>query len=373
MKHLLIACASVALLASARVAAAEQPPAPLTRDAVVATDLLPATVKANVRALAAASDASRTEPQRLARAQSLVLAGRASGDPRTLGYAEAMLQGLPDSDDVLVLRATIEQSRHRFAQAQALLDRVLVRTPLHPQALLTRATVSTVTGAYPAAREDCARLARVHGDVALLCAAQVAAVTGGEARAAQLVQAALGRVQGDLRSWALALQGQLSEQAGENAAAERAYRAVLEIGEDLTTRLALADVVLALGRAQDALAVLQAAPPADGVLLRRWRAAPDAALAAQLARRIEAAQLRGELLHARDAAQFALAQGRTSDALRLAQENWQSQREPADLRLLALAGQAAKDQAVIDAVRAWRDRTGLRDAQVDAILKEVRS
>ena len=65
------------------------------------------------------------------------------------------------------------------------------------------------------------------------------------------------------------------------------------------------------------------------------------ALQTQLVDRFAAAQARGELLHAREAALFALELGDSVTALKLARQNWNDQREPADLRLLASAARAA--------------------------------
>jgi hypothetical protein len=137
----------------------------------------------------------------------------------------------------------------------------------------------------------------------------------------------------------------------------------------LSTRLALADVLLqqhAFGAVDDLLA---AAPPADGVLLRRWlsataqgRAAND--LQAQLAQRFGDSDQRGELLHAREAALFALARGEHDRALRWARQNWQVQREPADLIVLVRAARAARDRAAEREASEWAKRTGLEDVRV---------
>jgi tetratricopeptide (TPR) repeat protein len=340
------------------------------RDEVVARSLLPRAVKKNVAALSGATRS--TQQERLDRARELLRAGRISGDPRTLGYAEAMLAGLADDDEVLVLRATIEQSRHRFSQARALLDRVLVRSA-HPQALLTRATIATVSGDYADAASDCAALRPLHSEAAALCSANVGAVSGEAQRAEQIVAILVRRTDGELQAWALALQGQLAEQRGDATAAAAAYRAALALGEDLTTRLALADLLLARGQVDQASVLLRDAPAADGVLLRRWLATragggADPALEAQLTQRFGDAAARGELLHAREAARFALARGDAAAALRMARDNWRVQREPGDLIVLAHAAHAARDRAARSEVEAWLQRTGLTDVRVRRAL-----
>jgi hypothetical protein len=369
--------------AFAQVTFAQVTPA---RDTIVATQLLPRSVKASLRKQA--NDAL-TPAQRLAQAQRMIEAGRASGDPRTLGYAEALLAPWPaDSADAplqaLVLRATIEGSRHRFEAARQLLDRVLAREPAHAQALLTRATIGQVTGDYAAARADCMALRAFSADVAAICNAGVDALTGHNERALGMLAIAIERTSKDqnnrgLHGWALALQAQLFEARGEARAADTAYRAALASADDLVTRLAYVDLLLARQQIAAAAELLQDAPETDGVLLRQWLIAraqgSDAAgsLAERLQARIAAATARGALVHAREAALFALERGDAAEALQRAQENWRAQREPADLWLLARAARAAGDGAALEQARAWTQRTGLVDARIARALQgEVR-
>jgi hypothetical protein len=364
MRHVAPILALLAALASAAHAA----PA---RGDVVARNLLPRAAKHAVALLAARADES--QGARLQRARSLLQAGRADGDPRTLGLAEATLAGATDDDEVHVLRATIDQSRHRFDSARALLDGVLARQPSHPQALLGRATIFTVTGDYRAAAADCRALRAVHVDAGAICEAQVDAVSGGQRQAAQVLAAAERRTDGALLAWTLALQGQLAEQRGDPRGAIAAYRASLRHADELSTRLALADVLLAECAFAALDALLADAPPADGVLLRRLLSAraqgrPADEVQAQLEQRFAAAERRGELQHAREAALFALANGDRRRALAWARQNWRAQREPADLLVLARAARAARDQATEDEAAEWVRRTGLVDSRVERAL-----
>src|ERR1700729_1467972 len=81
-------------------------------------------------------------------AQFYIQQSRLSGDLRYLGYAEAVLAPWvnqnPPVPDVLVLQATLQQSRHEFTASLATLERALTARPDHPQALLVRATVLRV-------------------------------------------------------------------------------------------------------------------------------------------------------------------------------------------------------------------------------------
>ena len=372
------------LAASTPVLGAEAPRTP-SRDEVVETQLLPRAVKQSVQRLGrAAPDASKQSielppAQRIDTARRLIQAGRASGDPRTLGYAETVLAGLPETGptgvEALVLRATIEQSRHRFDAARALLDRALEQAPTHVQARLTRATIAYVRGDIEAARADCDALREPAPTASVICRAIGDSLSGHNERA---LKALASVTDPSLRGWALSLAGEIHEQQGALDAAVRAYSASLALGDDLYTTVALVDALIAQKHWPRAEALLAPLPATDAVLLRRWSVARrqqrDATvLQAQLADRFAAAQARNELLHAREAALFALEQGDSVTALRLARRNWSDQREPADLRLLALAARATNDAAALDEVRNWLARTGLRDARVERVLNPGKS
>jgi hypothetical protein len=88
---------------------------------------------------------------------------RESGDPRFAGLALAALRAWPDAnaapDDVLLLRATLEQYLHEFDAAVAHL-RVLLARPgseRQAQAWLTLATVLRVQGRYAESDDACRR------------------------------------------------------------------------------------------------------------------------------------------------------------------------------------------------------------------------
>jgi tetratricopeptide (TPR) repeat protein len=379
----------VALCAGGVASAAPLPAIEPAAGDVVATQLLPHSLKQSLKKAAAPADAAPADlRQRLIAAQRMIEVGRANGDPRTLGYAESLLApwpaDAPDAPlDAVVLHATIAQSRHAFARAGALLDRVLDRTrpgdPAYAQALLTRATVNQVTGRLDAARTDCQRLVPIARDVAAICAASVGAVAGDTRGAVAMLRVAISRTSGPVRAWALAVLAQAHEQRGETALAAAAYRDALAAGDDLVTRLAYADFLLAAGLPADASRSLADVPETDGVVLRKWRAAralrtADAADVEQRLRtRLGDARQRGDgsdLLHARDWSQFELELGDGAEAMRLARANWRDQREPADALVLARAGVAAGDVEAVEEVRAWIATTRLQDVRLVAALGE---
>jgi tetratricopeptide (TPR) repeat protein len=379
-----------ALMASGLAAGAVLPSAVPQSDEIVATQLLPRALKDSLRRLATAAPAADLA-QSLAAARRMIEVGRANGDPRTLGYAEALLAPWPADAietpvDAIVLHATIAQSRHAFTRARTLLDRVLERSkpgaPAFAQALLTRATVSQVTGELEPARVDCERLLPFARDVAAICVASVDMLAGRTDAAIALLKVAATRTSDGVRAWALGALAQAYELRGQRGAAASAYQAALAAGDDLVTRLAYADFLLADGSGATAANLLRDAPPTDGVVLRQWRSArlqqqADATtLEERLRTRLADARQRGDgsdLLHARDWAQFELERGNTSEALRLAQANWRDQREPADLLILARAAKAAGDAKMFAEVRSWIARTKLQDVRLSEVLQEAHS
>lgn len=128
----------------------------------------------------ALAQSPRDLPRALRLARLDIQLSRERSDPRYLGHAQAALAPwwsleLPPVD-VLVLRATIEQSLHDFEAA--LLDLAVRAAPDHAQAWLTRA-VLTVRGRYAEARESCAHLVPLASNlVVTVCQTGVDSVTG---------------------------------------------------------------------------------------------------------------------------------------------------------------------------------------------------
>jgi predicted Zn-dependent protease len=114
----------------------------------------------------------------LGTARAYLQLGRAAGDPRFTGYAQAaLLPWLQDSnppEPVLVLQATALQNQHKFAAALSLLDRAMRLDPNDPQVWLTRATIFSLRNDLVNARNACARLTRTADTlVALTCLAEI--------------------------------------------------------------------------------------------------------------------------------------------------------------------------------------------------------
>jgi tetratricopeptide (TPR) repeat protein len=290
-------------------------------------------------------------------AQFYISRARATGDLRFLGYAEAILAPWMSRPDVptqiMVLHATILQSRHLFAASLAELDRALARTPNDAQAWLTRATILRVLGRYAEAEASCGHLAPAADPaVTTLCLEGVRGLTGqlqpAYAAILALPQQALPP---EARAWRYSELGEMAERLGDDRAAEHWLREGLVVApEDFYMRAACADVLLRQGRAQQTLQLLAGYESMEPMLLRiaiahrMLRDAAGAHAAALLASAFSVEQQRGDAVHRREQARFLLdVSWQPGAALLAAQENWQVQREPEDALILLRAAQAAQE------------------------------
>jgi tetratricopeptide (TPR) repeat protein len=304
---------------------------------------------------------------------------RRDGDPRFLGYAEGVLQpwwreAAPPAP-VLLLRATLLQSRHRFREALGDLDALLAIQPDDAQALLTHATVLRVQGRYAEAARSCDQLAGIADDfVTALCTESIRSLRGGLREAASALDAIADRSVGQspgVRAWYRAERAEMAERLGDDVDALRRYRAALaDDTGDPQLRAAAADLLLRISRPREALDVTGPDPTADALKLRaaiasRALGRPRAELEAALADAYAASHRRDEDVHLREEARFALEiVGDAPRALALAQQNWSVQREPADARLLLLAARAAGRRDAAQPAIDWRRDSRLQDARL---------
>ncbi|HEY0341501.1 MAG TPA: tetratricopeptide repeat protein, partial [Steroidobacteraceae bacterium] len=159
-------------------------------------------------------------------AQFYITRSRATGDLRFLGYAEATLTPWlgqsPVAPAVLVLHATLLQSRHSFNAALEELDRALATQPDNSQAWLTRATVLRVLGRYDEALSSCSHLAGA-ADVAVttLCRESLRSLTGHLESAYATVRALASQSLPDaVCAWRYSELGEMAERLGRDTEAE---------------------------------------------------------------------------------------------------------------------------------------------------------
>lgn len=348
-----------------------------------------------LRALRVQQRALAQDPQNLALAaqfaRAAITLGRAEADPRYFGYAEAALkpwaaEAAPPAEARL-LRATLRQQRHDFAGALADLDALLAADAGNAQARLTRALVLMVQGRPAEALRDCAGLVgRSSVVTAATCLAEARSLDGHAEIARQTLEAALASaaaLPAGERLWALTTAAELAERRGDAAAADAHFRAALALmdrsGErDPYLLSARADFLLAQGRAAEVIPLLADSTRIDNALLRLAlaEAATGDARADEhrqlLQARFDETRQRGDTVHLREEAMFELKLRHDPlRALELAQQNWQSQREPTDARVLLEAALAAQRAAAAQPVLDWLRATGIEDPALRSLAARL--
>lgn len=389
--HLAVGAAVLALGCEGRAPASERVPFTPASDAVV-LERVPATAgdarareRASLRRALAGNPAQLERASRLARLD--IEEARERGDPRYLGRAQAALAPWWDSPSpppgVRLLRATLLQARHDFTAALADLDAVVSEEPHNAQAWLTRAVVLGVRGEHDEAARSCAPLDALAGPLtAAVCQAQVKSLSGHSREAYALLADALARgtASPEAEAWALSTLAEAAARAGDTGRAEKLFvRALALDPRDAYTRAAYADLLLDLGRPREVSALVREHTADDNQLLRHVLAqtalgSPEApVLAAELAERYAASRLRGDGLHAREEARFALHVERSPDrALGLARAAWDAQREPWDARLLLEAALAAGKPEAARPVLDFLQARGCEDPGLVALAERAR-
>jgi tetratricopeptide (TPR) repeat protein len=350
---------------------------------------VPAKEEAVLAELSAGTRHADVSARRLARgrvdvaiplAQFYIQQSRLSGDLRFLGYAEAVLapwmKQSPPIPDVLVLQATLQQSRHEFSASLATLDRTLGARPADPQALLIRATVLRVLGRYAEAGAACGQFSRlVEPRLAALCIQGLRGMSGHlESAYASLSRLSTQGWLNSEKSWLYSELGEMAVRLGRNDEAERWFQQDLRLAPtDFYARAAYADLMLRQGRPRDALSLLQDLESHEPLLLRiaiAQRQLHDPALE-QSSARLRAAFAtelqRGEAVHRREQARFLLeVEDRPDSSLAAALENWSVQREPDDVLVLVQAASAAGKPGAAAPAIGFVHAQGQSDTRIDA-------
>ena len=363
------------------------------RDAIV-LERLPDVLDSRVRELRNMHVALGADPHNRALATKVAGAdidrARALGDPRYLGRAEAALAPWPPGPhapaDVMLLRAVILQSNHDFAGSLSALAQVLREQPGNGQAWLTRASVRQAQADYPGALADCGQVATlVLGLAPDTCTASAMALTGHAPLALRAVTASLTvNAQEAARAravalWALTLAAETADRLDDPSAESRFNAALAVDGRDPYLLAAWSDWLLDHGRPAEVVSLLADRTRIDPLLLRlalaeqALGASATAGHVADLRSRFEASRLRGDTVHRREEARFALGlQHDPARALGLARANWEVQREPADARILLEASIAARAPGAAAPVLAWLADHHVEDVRLAGLAEQVK-
>jgi len=139
-------------------------------------------------------------------------------------------------------------------------------------------------------------------------------------------------------------------------------------------------VLLDQDRAAEVADLLKNETRADALLLRL--ALAESALAptpaafpahvASLSAQFKAGHLRGDFVHQREEARFVLRlRHQPREALRLAQANWQVQREPADVRILLESALAAEDPTAAQPALDFMRTNHLEAVQLASLAEKI--
>ena len=311
---------------------------------------------------------------------------RDEGDPRYLGYAEAVLSPwwkLPHPPvDILVLRATLLQSTHQFDKSLADLDAVLKLDSANGQAWITRATILQVQGKYVAALKSCEELyALAPPLITLTCTSNIQSLSGRAAQSYHELQTAYAQsseANPSIQVWILTLLAEMATRLGDDIAAEQYFKNALKIeNPDGYLLGAYSDFLLDKKRPQEVITLLETKTRIDPLLLRYAEAlaAVNSAQAniqtSALKQRFAAATMRGDTVHQREQSRFELRlMHNPKRALALAKLNWQIQKEPADARIYLEAAIAMHDKNEASTVIHWLAANQQEDATLNSIISK---
>lgn len=300
----------------------------------------------------------------------------ARGDPRYVGYAEAVVARFPAPlpASLLAVRGQLRQFGHDFDGALQDFASALALEPDLATAHAWRGAIFLVQAQYDRAIAECTALDRLGRRTLHAGCLGLVQAYGGQLGAAQatLQQALDGSGQPEQRLWLLTRLGEVAAWRAEPAVAERHYREALALGLDDGYLLAAwSDFLLDAGRPAEVIEWLSSWEASDPLLLRLAEAEsalgrPEAARHLQvLDDRFAAARLRGDTTHRAEEARYRLRlRGDAAAALRLAVENYRVQREPRDARILLEAANAAGDAQAAAAVRDWLRTSGFEDPRL---------
>ena len=322
-------------------------------------------------------------------AQKFIERSRIEGDPRYLGYAQAVLAPWWKMSnppiEILVLRATLLQSTHHFDQSILDLDKVLKLDPTNGQAWVTRATILQVQGKYAEAYASCEHLYRLTSSlITVTCATNIRNLSGQAASSYQKlknVYAQSNETNPTIQVWVLTLLAEMAVRQGDNVAADQYFQQAIKV-EDPDSYLlgAYSDFLLDQKRPQDVIRLLKTKTKIDALLLRYAEAllasnSTEVGLQIEtLKQRFAAALLRDDTVHQREYSRFELRlMHNPTKALQIAKLNWEVQKEPADARVYLDASIAAKDGAGMQTMMQWLATKKLEDVTLSKIVTNYKS
>lgn len=304
-----------------------------------------------------------------------------SGDPRSLGQAESLLEPYNrlNTPQVLLIRANIAQAGHQFDQAQKDLKVLLEQLPNQPDALLMLSSIQLVQGKFTEAKQVCNQL----NDVGVLilkiaCIAQIEGMTGKLQESAtklqQLIQLNNG-LTNEQQRWLNLILADMALRLDDPVLAKQIFENMdRESGPALTAR---ADWLMAHQDWPRVKELLKNHTDNDSLLLRlvmselHMKSAQASQHLKLLEERMNIWRERGETAHQREQAQYALLLTDPHIALNMARLNWQQQRETADIVVYAYAAIRSKSKADISIISNWIKQNGFEYPALTQLIAQA--
>lgn len=331
------------------------------------------------RAQQAPSDASA----QAALAQRYIDLAAARGDPRYIGYADALLQRFPKpfSAELFTIRGVLRQYRHDFQGGLQDFAQALKLDPEYAEAHAWRGAIHLVQADYPAATKECTALKRLGREALHGACLGLVQAYGGELHSGyQTLLNTLNITRSDAsRLWLLTRLGEIAAWQARPDLARQHYLQALALGQDDVYLLAAwSDFLLDTGQPREVVKLLSAWESADSLLVRLAIAeglvgSPSAQKHRDMLRdRFAAARARGDTTHLAEEARFELQVRKdAATALRLAQENYAHQREPRDARVLLETAIAAKQRKAAQPALEWLQSSKFEDPRMRQLGKEL--
>lgn len=360
------------------------------------TIMLPAPAgqqRSDRRALRAALQDWRAKPQD---AQLATTAARLAfitaiyeGDPRWLGNAKATLQPWWTTDqhsaETLYVRALIRQGLHDFDGALADLNTAITKDDSRPEFRAWRFAIHMVRADMSAARQECDQLGQRFGESEKLSCNAVLLYRSGNAQQAIAQLDGLAKhpdYQGRFaKEWLAFHRGEARRVSGDLRGAADIWTNYLKgPHQPHVVRLALIELLNQQGEHAAAWRLNEKTPRSDALLAQAIISAkalrhPQAnALRDEFALRLSQQTSRGDFVNERPIIVYWVdVIGNGPEALKMAQESWKTQREPADAVLFAKAALLSKTPQAATSLLQWQQASGYRSADLDGLLQQIRA
>jgi hypothetical protein len=236
---------------------------------------------------------------------------------------------------------------------------------------------------YSAAKRDCANLHGLASELIVLACSATADSLSGQAQQTyadlRKAYAASPDASPAARLWVTTRLAEMADRLGLVREADAWFKAALQLDiTDAYLQAVYAEFLLDEQRYREVVTLLKGKERSDVLLVRL--ALAEKALASPLAKeheqairaRFDAARLRGDKLHIQDEARFHLYFLHDSqEALRLARENWLTQHEPSDARMLLEAALAARNAAAARPALEWYAQSLIEDRHLQRLVTQI--